>query len=123
MKILTIAVRLLLGLVFVVFGLNAFLHFIKQPPPSGQAAAFAGAMFMSGYFYVVAICQIAGGALLLIGRFVALGLTILGPVIVNIVLFHVFLAPEGLPLASAVLVLEAFLIWSYRERFGPIFKP
>src|SRR5213076_1498595 len=99
MKIITIIARSLLGLIFVVFGLNAFLHFIPMPPPEGQAGAFSGAMFQSGYFYVVAVLQILGGLLLLSGLFAPLGLTLLGPVIVNILLFHIFLAPGGLPTA------------------------
>src|SRR5437667_132451 len=70
MKILLIITRSLLGLVVVVFGLNAFLQFIPAPPPQGLAGDFVKALFMSKYFYVVAILQIAGGALLLLGRFV-----------------------------------------------------
>src|SRR5207249_9347412 len=99
MKTLTIIVRSLLGLTFVVFGLNAFLQFIPMPPPQGLAGDFMKALFASHYFYVVAVLQVVGGALFLLGRFVPLGLTILGQVIVNILLFHIFLEPSGLPLA------------------------
>src|SRR3989449_10284732 len=106
MKVLTIIVRSLLGLTFVVFGLNAFLQFIPLPPPQGLAGDFMKALFVSHYFYVVAILQIAGGAICLLGRFVPLGLTLLCPVIVNILLFHIFLEPSGLPLAVVVSVLE-----------------
>ena len=124
MKIGTLIVRLLLGLVFVVFGLNGFLHFIPQGPmPQGQAGAFIGAMFTSGYFYVVAVFQIAGGLLLLSGRFVALGLTLLGPVIVNILLFHICLDRTGLPIALVVCCLALFLLWACRDRFAPLLKP
>ena len=124
MKIVTTIVRLLLGLVFVVFGLNGFLHFIpgstaQQP---GLGGAFVGALFQSGYFYMVAGLQIAGGALLLIGRFVPLGLVLLGPVIVNIVLFHIFLDRSGLPIALAVAFLSLFVFWEYRARFAGILK-
>ena len=90
--------------------------------PKGEAGAFIGAMFTSGYFYAVAALQIAGGALLLIGRYVALGLTLLGPVIVNIVLFHVCLEPTGLPMAIGVSALALFLLWAYRDRFAPILR-
>src|SRR5947209_12445553 len=110
MKILTIIARSLLGLIFVVFGLNAFLQFIPMPPPQGLAGDFMKALFMSHYFYVVALLQIVGGALLLIGRYVPLGLTLLGPVIVNILLFHVFMDPSGLPLALIVAALSLFLL-------------
>jgi len=117
MKIAVIIVRTLLGLAFVVFGLNAFLQFMPAPPPEGLAGDFTKALFVSHYFYVVAILQIVGGALLLLGRFVPLGLTLLGPVIVNILLFHIFLEPKGLPLAVVVSVLALFLLWAYRSAF------
>ena len=118
MKILTIIARSLLGLIFVVFGLNAFLHFIPMPPPQGLAGDFSKALFVSHYFYVVAVLQVAGGALLLLGRFVPLGLTLLGPVIVNILLFHIFLEPSGLPLAVVVGALALFLLWANRRAFS-----
>ena len=123
MKNLTIIVRSLLGLTFVVFGLNAFLQFIPLPPPQGMAGDFMKALFLSHYFYVVAILQIVGGAICLLGRFVPLGLTLLGPVIVNILLFHIFLEPTGLPLAVVVSALELFLLWAYRGAFGGLIKP
>jgi uncharacterized membrane protein YphA (DoxX/SURF4 family) len=124
MKIATIIVRSLLGLAFLVFGLNGFLHFIpgSNTLPPGQAGAFVGALAQSGYFSVVAALQIAGGVLLLSGRFVALGLTLLGPVIVNILLFHIFLERTGLPIALFVSALALFLLWVYRERFAPLLK-
>jgi hypothetical protein len=122
MKIAILLARLLLGLAFLVFGLNGFLHFIPGAPPPGLAGDFVKAMFLSGYFSVVAAFQIAGGALLLSGRFVALGLTLLGPVIVNILLFHLFLEHTGLPIAIVVSCLGAFLLWGYRERFAGILK-
>src|ERR1043165_4998943 len=117
MKTLIIIARSLLGLVFVVFGLNAFLQFIPAPPPQGLAGDFTKALFVSHYFYVVAVLQLAGGALLLLGRFVPLGLTLLGPVIVNILLFHIFLERSGLPTAVIVSVLALFLLWAYRSAF------
>ena len=122
MKIAILLARLLLGIVFVVFGLNAFLHFIPAQPMQGQAGAFVMALFLSGYFYVVAVLQIAGGLLLLSGRFVALGLTLLGPVIVNIMLFHILLERTGLPIALVVSCLALFLLWAYRDRFAPLLK-
>ena len=122
MKVAILIARSLLGLAFVVFGLNAFLHFMNQPPPQGEAGAFVGAMFLSGYFYVVAVLQIVGWLILLSGRFVALGLTLLGPVIVNILLFHIFLEHTGLPIAVVVSCIALFLVWGYRDRFAPILK-
>src|SRR6185295_10832139 len=106
MRIAALIARLLLGLIFVVFGLNAFLQFIPMgPPPTGLAGQFIGALFQSHYLWVVAALQIAGGALLLINRFVPLGLVLLGPVIVNILCYHVFLTAMGWPMALVVTIL------------------
>ena len=124
MKILTIIARILLGLVFVFFGSNAFLHFLPMPPlPQGVTGEYLHAFFASGYVYVIGGFQVIGGLLLLIGRFVPLGLTILAAIIVNIWAFHLLMAPEGLPPAVVVTVLELFLIWSYRHRFAGILQP
>lgn len=122
MKITTIIARGLLGLVFVVFGSNMLLHFIPMPPPSGEAGAFMGALFVTHYVYVVATVQVAGG-LLLFTRYVPLALTLLGPVIVNILTFHICMAPSGLPVASVVAVLALFLLWRYREHFAGLIQP
>src|SRR5258705_7522172 len=99
MKILTHISRFLLGFIFLVFGLNGFLHFIPMPPPSGVAGQFLGAMFVSNYLLVVSGLQVISGALLLINRYVPLALTILGPIIVNILLFHGLMNPAGIGLA------------------------
>jgi putative oxidoreductase len=123
MKIATIVVRVLLGLVFVVFGSNAFLHFIQMPPMQGHAADFMRALAETGYIKVIAAVQIAGGLLLLIGRYVPLGLTLLGPVIVNILCYHFFIDPQGLPVALVVAVLALFLLWHYRAHFAGLVKP
>ena len=123
MKVATIISRVLLGLIFVTFGLNMFLNFIPMPPPpEGPARQFMTALFMSHYLYVVGALQVAGGALLLIGRRVPLGLTLLGPVIVNILCFHVLMAPAGLPMAIVVSLLGLFLLWRYREHFAGLVK-
>ena len=122
MKILTLIARLLLGLVFVVFGLNGFLNFLSMGPmPSGLAGQFIGALFLSHYFWVVAALQIAGGALLLVNRFVPLGLVLLGPVIVNILLYHVFLNPTGIALAIIVAILWLIVFYARRQYFSGIF--
>jgi uncharacterized membrane protein YphA (DoxX/SURF4 family) len=126
MKIATVIARILLGLIFVVFGSNAFLHFIPMPPlPQGVTGEYLHAFFASGYVYVIGGFQFIGGLLLLIGRFVPLGLTILGAIIVNIWAFHILMAPEPAGLAPAILVtiLELFLIWRYREAFAGIVRP
>ena len=124
MKTATIIARSLLGLIFVVFGLNMFLHFIPTPPPpQGPARDFMMALFVSHYLYVIGALQVAGGVLLLIGRKVPLGLTLLGPVIVNILCFHVLMAPAGLPMAIVVSLLALFLLWRYREHFAGLVNP
>ena len=124
MKYAIIIARVLLGLVFAIFGSNAFLHFIPMPPMQGQAGAFIGALVSSGYIYAIALLQVVGGLLLLIGaRFVPLGLTLLGPVIVNIMLYHIFLDQSGLAMACIISILALFLLWVYRYKFPAIFQP
>jgi len=124
MKIATIIARGLLGLIFVVFGSNAFLHFIPMPPlPQNLAGDYLRVFFASGYVYVIGGLQVIGGLLLLLGRFVPLGLTILGAIIVNILLFHILMAPEGFPPAIVVTVLELFLLCRYRDAFAGLLRP
>src|SRR5256885_17248264 len=103
MKILTHISRFLLVVIFFLFRLNGFLHFIPMPPPSGVAGQFLGAMFVSNYLLVVSGRQVISGALLLINRYVPLALTILGPIIVNILLFHALMSPVGIGLAEFVI--------------------
>jgi putative oxidoreductase len=124
MKVLTIVARILLGLIFVVFGSNAFLHFIPMPEiPKSLAGDYLNVFVASGYVYVIGGLEVIGGLLLLIGRFVPLGLTILGAIIVNILVFHALMAPEGFPMALIVTVLEVFLIWRYRDAFAGLLRP
>jgi putative oxidoreductase len=125
MKYVIIIARVLLGLLFLVFGLNGFFQFMgPMPEMQGQAGAFITALASTGYIYVIALLQVLGGLCLLLGaRFVPLGLTLLGPVIVNIVLFHVFLEPAGLPMALGISALALFLLWIYRFKFPAIFQP
>jgi putative oxidoreductase len=121
MKIVVLIARLLLGLIFVVFGLNGFLNFIKGPIPSGLAGQFIFALVLSHYFWVVAALQIVGGVLLLVNRFVPLGLVLLGPVIVNIVLYHVFMNPSGAVPAIVVVILWGIVFYAHRQYFSGIF--
>src|SRR5229473_2617896 len=122
MKILTMIARLLLGLVFFVLGLNGLLNFLSMGPmPSGLAGQFVGALVLSHYFWVVAALQVAGGALLLVNRFVPLGLVLLGPVIVNVLLYHVFLNPSGAALAVVVVILWFIVFYGHRQYFSGIF--
>ena len=117
------AARLFQGLVFTVFGLNFFLHFLPMPPAPPRAAAFAGALFASGYLFpLLKATEVAAGLLLLSGRFVPLALAVLAPIIVNIVGFHLFLEPSGLPIPLAVLAAELLLAWTYRSAFAPMLR-
>jgi putative oxidoreductase len=122
MKIAALIARILLGLIFLVFGLNGFLHFIPMGPmPTGTAGQFIGALFQSHYVYIVSALQVAGGVLLLVNRYVPLGLVLLGPVIVNIVLFHLLMDPKGLPLAIVLVILWGILAFRNRQYFSGIF--
>lgn len=123
MKIATIISRSLLGLVFVVFGSNEFLHFFPMPQMSGEAGTFLNAMYVTHFLYVMAAFEVIGGLLLLTGRYGPLGLTLVGPVVVNILAFHIFMAPSGLLIALVVSALALFLLWSYREHFAGLVKP
>jgi hypothetical protein len=124
MEIVIFVIRILLGLLFVVFGLNGWLHFIPLPPREGRAAEFVGAMISAGYFNIILVLQVIGGLLLLTGISVPLGLTLLGPVIVNIVMFHLFMDRKGIGLALVIAILSLFLVWQYRASFaGLLYSP
>lgn len=125
MKIAAIIARVLLGLIFVVFGVNIFLNFIPMPPPdaSTPAGAFTIALYSTGYLHAIKIFEIVGGLLLLSGRFIPLGLTLLGPVIVNILFCDIFLTKAFNPVGALVAVLALFLLWVYRGAFAGLVKP
>ena len=121
MKTAVFVARILLGIIFVVFGLNGFLQFLPQPEMPQAAIAFFGGLAASGFMLPTLFAtQLVGGALLLLGM-VPLGVVILAPVIVHIVEFHVFLAPAGLPLAVVVAALALFLAWIHRWAYRPLF--
>jgi uncharacterized membrane protein YphA (DoxX/SURF4 family) len=122
LRIVILIARLLLGLIFVVFGLNGFLNFLSMGPmPTGLAGQFIGALFLSHYFWVVAALQITGGLLLLVNRYVPLALVLLGPVIVNILCYHAFLNHAGAPLAIVVTLLWFVVFYGHRQSFSGIF--
>lgn len=125
MRIVAIIARILLGFVFLVFGLNGFFHFMPNPPPTPAAGAFFGALFATHYMFgLIFGAQVIGGALLLLGVMVPFGLVILAPVIVNILAFHIFLSPVPMQIAIALIVtaLELFLALYYRAAFAPLFN-
>ena len=122
MKILTLIARLLLGLIFVVFGLNGFLNFLNMGPmPTGLAGQFMGALMQSHYYWVIAGLQVVGGVLLLVNRYVPLALVLLGPIIVNILLYHFFLNIAGVPLAIVTTILWFIVFYAHRQYFSGIF--
>jgi uncharacterized membrane protein YphA (DoxX/SURF4 family) len=122
MRIAALIARYLLGLIFVVFGANGFLHFIPMPPPPGVAGQYMGALFMSHFLVVIFLLELIPGILLLIGRYVPLALVLLGPVIVNIFFFHALMAPSGLPLALLVIILWLLVFAYHRSAFAGIFQ-
>jgi uncharacterized membrane protein YphA (DoxX/SURF4 family) len=125
MRIAVTVARILLGLVFFVFGLNGFLHFMPNPPPTPAAGAFFGALIGTGYMFgLIFGAQVLGGLLLLVNVAVPFALVLLAPVIVNIIAFHIYLSPVPMQLAIAFIVaaLELVLVWYYRANFAPLFS-
>jgi putative oxidoreductase len=119
MKIAVLIARILLGLVFVFFGLNAFFNFLHAPMPPGLAGQFTGALFASHFYVVPFGFQILGGLLMLVGRYVSLGLVMLAPILVNILTFHLTMAPGILP--GLVCTLLWFVVFAaHRESFRGI---
>jgi uncharacterized membrane protein YphA (DoxX/SURF4 family) len=119
MKVAVLIARILLGLVFVFFGLNAFFNFLHAPMPPGLAGQFTGALFASHFYVVPFGFQILGGLLMIVGRYVSLGLVILAPILVNILTFHLTMAPGILPgLVCTVLWFVVFA--AHRESFRGI---
>src|SRR5215470_5925925 len=122
MRLTSVIARYLAGAIFLVMGLNGFLHFIPFPPPSGVAAQFMGALYVSHYLFVIFAFQVTAGVLLLVNRYVPLALALLAPVIVNILTFHVLMAPNGLPLALFVAALWAVIFIDVRPAFSGLFQ-
>jgi hypothetical protein len=122
MRIASVVARYLAGLIFLVMGLNGFLHFIPFPPPAGVAAQFMGALYVSHYLSVIFAFQVLAGALLLVNRYVPLAVAVLAPVIVNILTFHALMAPAGLPLALFLVGLWVVLFIDVRPAFSGLFQ-
>ena len=122
MKILATIARYLLAFVFIVFGLNGFLHFIPQPPPPSELAQqYFTVMFTSHYLMFVFGLQLIAGVLFLFRRTTVLALTIVGPVIVNILLFHALMDPGGIVPGLVVTALWLVVFWQFRAAFYGIF--
>src|SRR5215813_12333408 len=122
MKIAVLIARILLGFIFVFFGLNGLHQFLPTPPPPpGLVGQFISVFFASHWVYVIATLQVIGGLLVLINRYTVLGLTILGPIIFNILTFHILMQPATIGLGVVAAVLWLFLAWRYRQYFASLF--
>jgi uncharacterized membrane protein YphA (DoxX/SURF4 family) len=122
-RIATVIIRVLLGLMFLVFGLNGFLNFMPAPkdlPP--DVIAVSTGLMKGGYMTVVSGTEVLVAILLLVNRFVPLALALLAPVIVGILTFHIAIAPATIGPGLVVLVMELVLAWSYRGAFRPILR-
>ena len=122
MRIVSLIAQYLAGVIFLVMGLNGFLNFIPLPPPGGVAGQFMGALFVSHYLIVIMAVQVIAAILLLVNRFVPLALTVLAPVIVNILCFHIFMFPSGLPPALLAAVLWVLIFVRVRPAFAGLFQ-
>jgi putative oxidoreductase len=115
--------RLLLGAIFVIFGANLWFHFLPMGPmPMGVAAQFFGALASSHFIQIVAVFQVVPGLLLLFNRFVPLALALLAPVIFNIDLTHILMAPSGLPMAAVVTLLWIVVFTRVHAAFHPLIE-
>lgn len=121
MSKLPMIARILLGLIFLVFGLNGFLNFIPVPPMEGPSAQFLGALAATGYMFpLIKGIEVIVGILLLLNKKVPLALILLAPITVNIVLFHAILAPAGIILPLIILVLHIYLAYVNKEAYKPL---
>jgi uncharacterized membrane protein YphA (DoxX/SURF4 family) len=120
---LATAARIVLGLIFVLSGLNHFFFLVPMPPMSGATALFWQGLRQTAYFFpLLGATEVVAGALLLRGRWVPLALAIAAPIVVNVVAFHAVLALQGLPIAALLLVACAVLGWHQREAFAPLLR-
>jgi uncharacterized membrane protein YphA (DoxX/SURF4 family) len=121
MKKVTLGSRIILGLIFFIFGLNGFFQFIPQPPMPEKVMAFMSGLMQASYFFpVLKGTEVICGLMLLSGFYVPLAQIILSPIIVQIFLFHAFLAPSGVPLALVIVILQIMLAYANREKFAGV---
>jgi uncharacterized membrane protein YphA (DoxX/SURF4 family) len=123
MRYVVLGARVVLGLIFLVIGLNGLLHFFSMPYPTGDALTWYGIMAGHHWMNFVSVVQLVAGLLLLVGRFIPLAIALLVPILVNILLYHALLWPHGYALAVVALVLELFLLGVYWRSFAPLFAP
>jgi putative oxidoreductase len=123
MKIVSTVARILLGIIFVFFGGN-MIHpfpFMHMAMPTGPAGQLMGGLFATHFLILIGFCQLIGGLLMLIGRYVTLGLVILGPVIVCIDFFHLVVVPSGIPMATLVTLLWILVALAHKHHLAGIF--
>lgn len=123
MKFAIIGARVLLGLIFVVFGANGFFNFLPPPEMNASAGTLMGALVATGYFMmIVKAVEVIAGLMILTGKYLPLGLILLAPVSVHILLFHIFLDTAGLPMAIFIIAMQVFLAWAYRDSFSGVLQ-
>ena len=123
MKIASLVVRILLGAVFVFAGSNHLFNFFgPQPLPPGAAGQFIAGMLGIGYLNFIGTMEVIGGLLLIVNQFVPLGLTILGPLVVNILVINVLMAPKALPASVVMVIFWLIGAWPFRQVFFPILQ-
>jgi len=124
MKIATVVVRTLMGLLFLFASITYLFKLITPPPPTGAMKVFSEGLDASVYLLpTVKIVELLCGVAFVLGRYVPLATVLISPIIVNIVLFHSFLAPEGLPLAAFLVIANAFVAYRHRDAFKPLLRP
>lgn len=124
MKTAVTITRILLGLIYVIFGLNFFFHFIpmQQPAMSKAATDFSMGLFGAGYFFpFLKVLEIISGIFLLINRYTAFFVLFIFPITLNIFLYHGFLLPSGLVMAAPMLIINLFLGYAYGKYYAPLF--
>ena len=119
-----VGARYLLGVILTIFGLNGFFNFLPPMPMSAEAGQFMGALAGTGYFLpFIKTVEVVCGILLLSGRFVPLVATILAPHVIHILLFHMFLAPSGLPVGVLLVALDLIVALSYWKSYEGVLQP
>ena len=123
MKHLPLIARILLGLMFVFGGVTGLFELVAEPEMGEEATAFMGAITDTGYLWpAIKVTEIVCGVLLILGVFVPLALVVLAPVVLNILLFHVFLEPSGIPIALFLVVLGLYLAHQHRESYSAVLQ-
>ncbi len=123
MKIATVIVRWLMGLLFLFASITYLFKLITPPPLTGSMKTFNDGLAASVYLMpTVKVVELICGALFVAGKYVPLATVLIAPIIVNILLVNVFLVPEGLPVALFLVFANAFVAWQHRDSYKPLLK-